>query len=202
MNAAEIGSLTAAPNGQSAYPNQCLNAVRNPPLGMTTPTVGISDRGTLVITPEDLSPSHVHDGSSYPFMKLTFWAEGEDIDVNRVVVYMDNVTAFEPNWTDIKITLIGDVNNNSIYNAGDQWIDQMWLDSDGKASFLAAPLFAIKPRTPYNLLVIISIDWGVDGYLRMNFTDTSSIQSKGQVSGLSITPVATFPMMSEERPIW
>ena len=202
VNAAEIGSLTAAPNGQSGFPNQCLNAVRNPPLGMTTPTVGISDRGTLVITPEDLSPSHVHDGSSYPFMKLTFWAEGEDIDVNRVVVYMDNVTAWEPDWTGIKITLIGDINNNSIYNAGDQWIDQMWLDSDGTASFLASPLFAIKPRTPYNLLVIISIDWGVDGYLRMNFTDTSSIQSKGQVSGLSIAPVASFPMMSDERPIW
>ena len=203
VNAGEIGSLTAAPNSQSAYPNQCLNLVRNPPVGMNTPTVPISDRGTLAITPEDLSPSHVHDGSSYPFMKLTFWAEGEAIDVNRIVVYMDNVTAFEPDWTGIRITLIGDVNNNSIYNAGvDTWIDAMWLDSDGKASFLASPLFAVKPRAPYNLLVYISINAGVDGYLRMNFTDTSAIQSKGQISGLSITPLATFPIMSEERPIW
>jgi len=202
VSANEIGSLTAVPNSQSAFPNQCLNAVRNPPIGMTTPTVGISDRGTLTITTEDLSPSHVHDGFTYPFMKLTFWAEGEDIDVNRVVVYMDNISVGEPNWTSIKITLIGDINNNSIYNVGDTWIDQMWLDSDGKASFLAAPLFWVKPRTPYNLLVIISINPGVSGHLRMNFTDTSSIQSKGQVSALSITPLATFPIMSAERPIW
>ncbi len=200
--AGDMGTLTAAPNNANAYPNQCLNAARNPPLVMTTPTVFISDRGTLTITPEDLSPSHVHDGSSYAFMKLTFWAEGESIDVNRIVVYMDNVTAFEPDWTGIRITLIGDLNNNSLYNAGDDWIDQMWLDSDGKASFLASPLFAVKPRTPYNLLVYISINWFVDGYLRMNFTDDSVIQSKGQVSGLSITPIATFPMMSAERPIW
>jgi Fe2+ transport system protein FeoA len=200
VNAGEIGSRTALPNNQNAFPNACLNVTRNPPMGMTTPIVPINDRGKLSIYPEDLSPAFPHDDNTYAWMKLTFYAEGENVDVNRIVVRMDNLTgAAPPDWTQIRIMLVGDLNNNSVWNAGDDWLGSRWLDSSGEAAFLAFPLFVARQRTDYNLLIYVYFNWGVNGYVRMNISDDMSIQSKGQVSALSITPTTTFPIMATER---
>jgi len=208
VNCAEIGTQTAAPNNANAYPNACLNAVRNPPLVMITPTVNIADRGTLRINVEDLTPSHCHQDNYYFWMKLTFWAEGETVNVNRLVINMQNVTVnATPNrWDHIKVFLINDKNNNSAYEMSDVILAQQWLDSTGETAFLAFPLFSVKTRTPFNLLIGVYIGWDTVGYARMNITDDTKVQSSGVVSGLGITatvaaPPGSFPIMSAERQI-
>jgi FlaG/FlaF family flagellin (archaellin) len=209
VSCAEMGTQTAAPNNANAYPNACLNAVRNPPLVMTTPTVNIADRGTLKISVEDLTPSHCHENNYYYWMKLTFWAEGETVNVNRIVINMQNVTTgSEPNrWDHMKVFLINDKNNNSAYEMSDDLFAQQWLDSTGETAFLAFPLFSVKTRTPFNLLITIYIGWDTVGRARMNITDASRVQCSGVVSGLAITPTVAappgpFPILSTERRIF
>jgi hypothetical protein len=204
----ELGTQTAAPNNANAFPNQCLNAARNPPVVMTTPTVGISDRGTLRITVEDLTPPHCHQNNYYNWMKLTFWSEGETVDVNRVVINMQNVTinATPNHWDNIKIYLINDKNNNSAYEVSDVILAQQWLDTTGETAFMAFPLFSVKTRTPFNLLISVYIGWDTVGWARMNFIDETKVQSKGVVSGLSVIPTVAappgaFPILSVERQI-
>jgi len=208
VSCAELGTQTAAPNLASAYPNQCLNAARNPPLVMTTPTVGISDRGTLRITVEDLSPSHCHQDNWYYWMKWTLWAEGETVNVNRIVIVMQNVTinATPDRYDHIKVYLLNDKNNNSVYDGVDTILAQQWLDTTGETAFLAFPLFSVKTRTPFNLLTLVYIGWNTTGWVRMNITDETKVQSNGVVSGLSVTPTVaappgSFPILSVERQI-
>jgi hypothetical protein len=206
VSALEITAATDAPNNQNAFPNQCLNAARNPPIAMTTPTVNIKDRGELYVYPEDISPSHGHRFNSYYWMKLTFWAEGESINVNRIMFVMQNVTLGEgpASYEDIAIFICWDKNNNSVYEVGtDGWISNwQYLNAGGQTTFLAFPLFEVKPRTAFNLLVKVYFGDNVAlSNLRMNITDASCIQSGGQTSGQSIMPIATFPILTAERQI-
>jgi hypothetical protein len=204
VNANEVGTTTAVPNSQSAYPNACLNASRNPPNAMSSATVPIRDRGALQVFMEDLSPpAPVAGGNVYSWMKLTFKGEGEKIDVNRIKFSASNGTGnASSDWTDIRIGIFQDVNNNSVWDVGlDNHIADTWFNGFGEAVFFAAPLFEVVQRIDYNLLVVVNPSAGSEGNFSLNITDPVDIQSKGQVSSLSIPPDATFPLETVEREI-
>ena len=203
VNANEVGTTTAAPNLQSAFPNQCLNLLKNPPLAMSSDTVPIMDRGQLTVTMEDLSPPAPTEGSVYEWMKLSFWGEGEKIDVNRIKFSAYNQSGHvSSDWTDIRIGIFHDVNNNSMWDiVGDVHIADTWFNSFGEAVFFAAPLFEVRQRQTYNLLVVVNPSWGSAGNFSLNITSSADIQSKGQVSGLTVPPTASFPMSTTERRI-
>jgi len=203
VNAGGVGTTTAAPNAQSAFPNACLNVTRNPPMAMNSATVPIMDRGRLSVNMEDLSPLNPVEGGVYSWMKLSFWAEGEKVDVNRIRFSAYNESGHDPSdWTDIRIGIFRDVNNNSIWDiATDVWIADTWFDGFGNAVFFAAPLFEVAQRSTYNLLVVVNPTLGSAGNFSLNVTLENDIQSKGQVSSLSIPPTGTFPMSTIEREI-
>ena len=203
VSAGGVGTTTALPNEESAFPNDCLNVTRNPPFVMTSRTVPIMDRGQLSVNMEDLSPPAPSEGSMYSWMKLSFWGEGEKIDVNRIKFSAYNETGHKPSdWTDIRIGIFHDLNNNSIWDIGfDTHIADTWFNSFGDAVFFAAPLFEVRQRTTYNLLVIVNPTVGSAGNFSLNVTFENDIQSKGQVSSLSIPPTGSFPMSTTEREI-
>ncbi len=203
VNANEVGTLTDAPNSQSAFPNQCLNVLKNPPLSMSSDTVDIRDRGKLTVNMEDLSPPAPVEGGMYSWMKLSFWGEGEKIDVNRIKFTAYNASGnVSADWTKIRIGIFKDVNNNSVWDIGlDVAIDNTWFDSFGEATFFAAPLFEVAQRATYNLLVVVNPQAGSSGNFSLNVTAEADIQSKGQVSSLSVPPTASFPMSTIEREI-
>jgi hypothetical protein len=204
VNANEVGTTTDAPNSQSAYPNACLNASRNPPNAMSSATVPIQDRGSLQVIMEDLSPpAPLAGGTVYSWMKLTFKGEGEKIDVNRIKFSAYNQSGHNASdWTDIRIGIFRDLNNNSVWDVGlDIHIADTWFNSFGEAVFFAAPLFEVAQRIDYNLLVVINPTAGSEGNFSLNITNSVDIQSKGQVSSLSVPPDATFPMSTIEREI-
>jgi hypothetical protein len=201
VSALAIGTTTAAPNLMPAFPNQCLNLTRNPPIVMPTSIVPVSDRGTLKVYMEDLSPLNPQEDVTYTWMKLTFVAEGEDVEVNRIhFQMMNNSTPGCVGWSNIWIYLVWDKNNNSVYNGGtDVFKGSKRCDSNGEAEFIALPIFTVKQGVDYNLLIGVHFDEPSWGYSIMNITSGGDIQSKGQVSALSITPQANFPLMTTER---
>jgi len=203
INAAGVGTTTALPNLMPAYPNQCLNLPRNPPLVSASDTVPIRDRGTLKINVEDLSPPNPTESTPYVWMKLTFWAEGENVDVNRIAFSAYNGTNnTSADWSRIRIALFRDVNNNSVFDPGtDSYIVDEWFDNFGEAEFQQSPLFELKQRTAYNMLVLIIPQVNSRGNFTLAINSTSDVQSKGQVSGLSVNPIATFPLAALEREI-
>jgi len=205
VNAGEIGTVTNDPFAYvfPAYPNACLNVARNPPMVMVSNTVPIQDRGTLDVAFEDLSPPAPVETGVYSWMKLSFWAEGEKVDVNRIKFSATNGSGNEPaDWSKIRIGLFHDVNNNSVWDIGtDTAIDNKWFDAFGEADFLASPLFAVSQRVTYNLLVVINPGVGSSGNFSLNITTEFNLQAKGQVSGLSVTPNAMFPLECIEREI-
>jgi hypothetical protein len=201
VNAGSMGTTTDVPNQQSAFPNDCLNLTRNPPMVMSSATVPIRDRGQLDVRMEDLSIWNPREGGVYSWMKLSFWGEGEKIDVNRIKFSAYNLSGHMPaDWTKIRIAIFHDVNNNSIWDIGtDTAIDNTWFDSFGEATFFAAPLFEVAQRKTYNLLIVINPTAGSAGNFSLNVTSDVDIQSKGQVSSLSIPPTGVFPMSTRER---
>jgi hypothetical protein len=203
VNAAALGTVTNTPNWQSGFPNDCLQVGRNPPLIMSSDTVPIRDRGKLTVYPEDLSPPNPVENTPYSWMKMTFWAEGEKIDVNRIKFSATNGSGnVSSDWTEIRIGIFHDINNNSVWDIGfDSWIADTWFNSFGEAIFFAAPLFEVTQRTDFNLLVIILPTTGSAGNFTLNITVSGDIQSKGQVSSLTIPPTADFPMATAEREI-
>ncbi|MCK5415411.1 MAG: hypothetical protein KAJ35_08515, partial [Thermoplasmata archaeon] len=203
LNAAAVGTTTALPNLMPAYPNQCLDLPRNPPLVFTSNTVPIRDRGILKVFMEDLSPPNPHESTPYVWMKLTFWAEGENVDVNRIAFTAYNSSNSTPaDWTRIRIALFKDVNNNSVFAPGtDSYIADEWFDIFGEAEFQQSPLFELKQRTAYNMLVLIIPQLNSRGNFTLAINSTSDVQSKGQVSGLSVMPIASFPLTALEREI-
>ncbi|MCK5414031.1 MAG: hypothetical protein KAJ35_01480, partial [Thermoplasmata archaeon] len=203
VSALGIGTSTNVPNLQFAFPNQCLNVLRNPPLTMNSDTVPIRDRGQLRVNMEDLSPPAPTEGSVYSWMKLSFWGEGEKIDVNRIKFRVSNESGHAPSDpTDIRIGIFHDINNNSVWDiATDVHIADTWFNSFGEAVFFAAPLFEVLQRQTYNLLVIVIPSWGSAGNFSLNISSTADIQSKGQVSGLTVPPTGTFPMLTTEREV-
>jgi hypothetical protein len=203
VNANEIGTSTNAPNWQSGFPNQCLNAPRNPPIAMTSNTVPIRDRGKLTVNMEDLSPPAPVEGGVYSWMKLSFWGEGEKVDVNRIKFTAYNESGnVSSDWTEIRIAIFVDVNNNSVWDGGlDIWIDTKWFTAAGEAVFFAAPLFEVAQRNTFNLLVVVNPTSDSAGNFSLNVTASADIQSKGQVSSLTVPPTATFPMSTIEREI-
>ena len=152
---------------------------------------------------EDLSPPAPTEGSVYVWMKLSFWGEGEKIDVNRIKFSAYNQSGHvSSDWTDIRIGIFHDVNNNSVWDiVGDVHIADTWFNSFGEAVFFAAPLFEVRQRQTYNLLVVVNPSWGSAGNFSLNVTSPADIQSKGQVSGLTVPPTASFPMSTTERRI-
>jgi len=203
VNANEIGTSTNVPNMMFAYPNECLNLLRNPPLAMPSDTVPIRDRGQLTVTMEDLSPPAPTEGSVYSWMKLSFWGEGEKIDVNRIKFRVTNASGnVSSDPTNIRIGIFHDLNNNSVWDiATDVGIADTWFNSFGEAVFFAAPLFEVLQRQTYNLLVVVNPNWGSAGNFSLNISSTADIQSKGQVSSLTVPPTGTFPMMTTEREV-
>ncbi len=206
INAAAIGTTTALPNLMPAFPNECLNLPRNPPLVSSSDTVPIRDRGTLKINMEDLSPPNPTESTPYVWMKLTFWAEGENVDVNRIAFTAFNSSGNPPaDWPRIRLGLFRDVNNNSVYDPGgatpDTYIDDEWFDIFGDAEFQRSPLFELKQRVAFNVLVLVLPQAGSHGNFTLEIDSTADVQSKGQVSGLSIKPIAAFPLTAVEREI-
>ena len=203
INAAAIGTTTALPNLMPAYPNQCLNIPRNPPLVSASDTVPIRDRGTLKINMEDLSPPNPTESTPYVWMKLTFWAEGENVDVNRIAFTAFNSSGNPPaDWSRIRLGLFVDVNNNSAYDpGGDTYIADEWFDIFGEAEFQQSPLFELTQRVAFNVLVLVLPQAGSAGNFTLTINSTSDVQSKGQVSGLSVKPIAAFPLTALEREI-
>ncbi len=207
INAGGIGTTTALPNLASAYPNLCLDLPRNPPMVASSGTVPIRTRGTVKVNMEDLSPPAPSESTPYVWMKLTFWAEGENADVNSLIFAAYNSSGNPPaDWTRIRIGLYWDRTNNSAWDlaAGpnqDVYIDDEWFDSFGSAEFIRSPLFEVKERIAYNVLVIILPNAGSAGNFTLGINMTGDIQSRGQVSGLSITPTAAFPLAALEREI-
>jgi len=203
INANEIGTSTNAPNWMSAYPNQCLNLPRNPPLAMPSNLVPIRDRGQLTVNMEDLSPPNPEENVMYSWMKLSFWGEGEKIDVNRIKFTATNESGnVSSDWTEIRIGIFHDVNNNSVWDGGvDVTIADTWFNAFGEAVFFAAPLFEVRQRETFNLLVVVLPQTDSHGNFTLNITVPVDIQSKGQVSSLTILPTAAFPMATIEREI-
>jgi hypothetical protein len=203
VNANEIGTSTNTPNWQSAFPNQCINVPRNPPLGMPSDTVPIRDRGKLTVNMEDLSPLNPVEGGVYSWMKLSFWGEGEKIDVNRIKFSLYNASGnVSSDPTDIRIGIFQDLNNNSVWDIGfDVHIADTWFNGFGEAIFFAAPLFEVNQRETYNLLVVVNPSAGSAGNFSLNITSTADIQSKGQVSSLTVPPTGSFPMSTIEREV-
>ena len=205
VNAAAIGTTTAAPNLMPAFPNQCLDLPRNPPLVFTSTTVPIRDRGTLKINMEDLSPPNPSESTPYVWMKLTFYAEGENVDVNRIAFTAFNISAGPADWDRIRIGLYRDVNNNSVFDPGggtpDTYIADEWFDSFGEAEFQQSPLFEVRQRVAYNVLVLVLPQGNSHGNFSLMINTTTDVQSKGQVSGLSVAPIAPFPLAALEREI-
>ncbi len=205
INAGAIGTTTALPNLMPAYPNMCLNLPRNPPMVVQSDTVPIRDRGNLTINMEDLSPPNPTESTPYVWMKLTFWAEGENVDVNRIAFTAYNISSGPADWTRIRIVLFKDVNNNSAYDPGgptpDIYIADEWFDIFGEAEFQQSPLFELKQRVAFNVLVLVLPQAGSHGNFTLAINTTSDVQSKGQVSGLSVMPIASFPLTAVEREI-
>ena len=114
-------------------------------------------------------------------------------------------TIFAADWSRIRLGLFRDVNNNSVYDPGgatpDTYIDDEWFDIFGDAEFQRSPLFELKQRTAYNMLVLIIPQWNSRGNFTLAINSTSDVQSKGQVSGLSVNPIASFPVAALEREI-
>jgi hypothetical protein len=169
-------------------------------------TVPIRDRGTLKINMEDLSPPNPTESTPYVWMKLTFWAEGENVDVNRIAFTAFNSSGNPPaDWSKIRLGLFVDVNNNSAYDPGgatpDTYIADEWFDIFGEAEFQQSPLFELKQRVAFNVLVLCIPQAGSHGNFSLSINSTSDVQSKGQVSGLSVMPIAPFPLTALEREI-
>jgi hypothetical protein len=195
----EVGTSTDTPNWASAYPNECLNLLRNPPLIMDSLTVPIRDRGNLTVYPEDLSPLAPIEDGVYSWMKFTFWAEGENVDVNSIHLQIYNNSTPAIDFTTVRVGILWDKNNNSVYDfATESIIKAGWFDTDGEILFFDFPLFTVKQRTDFNLLVLVIPTTG-DGHFAMEINNSASIKSKGQVSTLGITPTGSFPMASAER---
>jgi hypothetical protein len=203
VNAPGIGTSTDTPNWMSAFPNQCLNLVRNPPLAMPSNTVPIMDRGRLNVTMEDLSPLNPVESTPYVWMKLIFWAQGENVDVNRIHLSASNSSGNDPaDWTKIQVRIIRDVNNNSVWNPGlDVTKGIAWFNSNGDINFFSFPLFQVRNRVAYNLLVVVIPTPDSGGNFTLEVNGTDDIQSKGQVSTLSVPPSAAFPLRATEREI-
>ncbi len=202
-NANEVGTSTNAPNWQSAFPNECLNVTRNPPIPMSSDTVPIRDRGDLHVYFEDLSPPNPITTVPYSWMKLTFWAEGENVDVNRIHFTVFNSSGSAPaDFDRLHIYIFHDVNNNSAWNFGiDDIVDHKYFTEDGDATFFAFPLFNVKQREAYNLVVAIIPDNWSEGNFTLEVNTTGDIQSRGQVSGQSVSPIAPFPLQCIEREV-
>jgi hypothetical protein len=81
----------------------------------------------------------------------------------------------------------------------DQFKGSAWFDAAGDVNFFAFPLFQVRQRNTYNLIVVLFPQSDSEGYLTVNVTSASDIQSSGQVSVLSIPPNAAFPLETTER---
>jgi hypothetical protein len=197
--ATEVGCQSDVPNLQYAFPNQCLNVLRNPPITMSSATVPIRDRGVLNIYLEDLSPPAPIEDGVYSWMKLTFNAEGENVDVNSIHLNLFNSSSPGIINDTVRVGILWDENNDSVYNFGTESIIKAdWFNSDGDVYFFDFPLFSVKQRVDFNLLVVIIPTEG-GGWFQMNVTAPSDIKTKGQVSTLSIVPTAAFPLSTAER---
>jgi hypothetical protein len=135
-------------------------------------------------------------------MKLTFWAEGENADVNTIKLAAVNLTNTSADWDRLHIYVFHDVNNNSVWDFGvDSVIQHKYLASDGTAVFLDLPLFTVKQREAYDVVIAIIPDFLSRGWVTLSIGDPGDVRCRGVVSGLNIAPNGAFPMNTTEREI-
>ena len=151
-----------------------------------------------------MSPPAPKETVPYVWMKLTFLAEGENVDVNTLALSAYNSSGNDPaKWNGIRVSLIIDGNNNSVYDlvAPDVHLDSKFFDGFGSAIFIRSPLFEVKQRVPLNVLVVITPTPGSSGNFTLALNTSMDVQAKGQISSLSISPTAVFPIEAIEREI-